>query len=82
MKHQKNFNGKWFSVGSGTAVSMNHIKQLIDKKYNVVWEHSPKRLGDARHTLADIIELKEIGWEPKISIEEGLKRCFIDKELK
>ena len=60
---------------------MNYIKDFIDENYSVKWDHAPPRKGDARHTLADITELKNLGWEPKISIKEGLKRCF-SKELK
>ena len=81
MKHKENFNGKCFNVGSGTSVSLNKIKEIINKNYQVTWEYSPERLGDVKHTLADITELKKLGWEPKISIQEGLKRCF-SKELK
>lgn len=81
MNYEKNFNGKWFNVGSGTSVSLNYIKRFIDENYDVTWNHTPERLGDVKHTLADITELKKFGWEPKISIQEGLKRCF-SKELK
>jgi UDP-glucose 4-epimerase len=76
MQHQGVFNGKWFNVGSGTSISLNQIKRFISKNYDVIWEHAPERLGDVKRTLADITELKKLGWEPKISIEEGLKRCF------
>ena len=27
-------------------------------------------------TLADITELQKFGWEPEVSIDEGLNRCF------
>ena len=81
MNHNENFSGKFFNVGSGTSVTMNYIKDFIDENYNVEWNHAPPRKGDARHTLADITELRSLGWEPKISIQEGLKRCF-KKELK
>ena len=80
MKYRENFAGKWFNVGSGTSVSLNYIKRLIDKNYDVIWNHTPERLGDVKHTLADITELKKLGWRPNISIQEGLKRCFT-KEL-
>tara|TARA_B100001093_G_C26846579_1_gene1023075 strand:+ start:2456 stop:3280 length:825 start_codon:yes stop_codon:yes gene_type:complete len=77
MNSEQKFNGKYFNVGSGEAVSMNYIKNYIDE-YNkgVSWKYALARKGDARNTLADISELKALGWEPKVSIEEGLKRCF------
>lgn len=76
MNYEENFNGKGFNVGSGTSVSLNHIKHFIDQNYDVIWNHAPERLGDVKDTLADISELRKLGWEPKVTIEEGLKKCF------
>ena len=76
MNYEGRFDGKWLNVGSGKAVSMNYIKNFIDQYNNVKWNHAPARLGDVRHTLADISELQKLGWEPKVSIDEGLARCF------
>lgn len=76
MEHEESFNGKWFNVGSGKSVSMNYIKNYIDLHNKVEWNHVSSRKGDVRHTLADISELQKLGWEPNISIDEGLARCF------
>jgi len=76
MQHEEHFNGKWLNVGSGKSVSMNYIKDYIDLHNDVEWNHAPARKGDVRHTMADISELRKIGWDPNISIEEGLARCF------
>lgn len=81
MNYEKKFKGKSYDVGSGKAVTLNYIKKFIDKNFNVEWTYAPERIGDVRHTSANIEELLKLGWKPKISIEEGLKRCFI-KELK
>jgi UDP-glucose 4-epimerase len=81
MESDKWFGGKVYNVGSGTSVSMNYIKNYIDSKHQVEWNHAPARIGDARHTLADISKIKkDLGWEPKVMIDVGLKRCF-DREL-
>ena len=83
MQSSKRFSGKIYNVGSGTSVSMNYIKNYIDSKHDVEWNHAPARKGDARHTLADISEMKEdLGWEPLISIDEGLAKCFSEDNLK
>jgi UDP-glucose 4-epimerase len=76
MNHKGTFGGKWFNVGSGKSVPLNYIKNFIDKHHDIEWNHAPPRKGDVRHTSADISGLKGLGWEPKISIEEGLARCF------
>ena len=76
MKYQGVFNGKWFNVGSGTSVSLNYIKRFIDQNYDVIWKHMPERVGDIKESQADISELRRLGWEPKVTIEEGLEKCF------
>jgi len=71
------FGGKTYNIGSGEAVSMNYIKDFIDSRHKVVWDHAPERKGDVKHTFADIEETKkDLNWEPKVAISEGLKRCF------
>ena len=76
MEYPKDFKGQWFNVGSGNSVSMNYIREVINKYHKVKWNWAPERIGDVKHTLADISGLKKLGWKPKISIEEGLQRCF------
>ena len=39
--------------------------------------HGPERKGDVRHSLADISKAKNLlGYEVKVSVEEGLKKTF------
>ena len=76
MNHKENFNGNWLNVGSGKSVSLNYIKDFINNNHKVEWDHAPERIGDVRHTKADISELDKLGWKPKISINQGLERCF------
>ena len=76
MNYEGRFEGKWFNIGSGKSVSMNYIKNFIDLHNKIRWNHTPPRKGDVRHTSADISELQKLGWDPKITIDEGLARCF------
>jgi len=81
MQSNKSFRGKAYDVGSGSSVSMNYIREFINSIHKVEWNNVPARIGDIRHTLADISEIKkDLGWEPRVSIQDGLRRCF--KELK
>ena len=62
-----------FNVGSGATVSVNHLVELLggDKI------HIPKRPGEPDCTFADITRVRsELGWEPKITIEEGVKKIL------
>lgn len=77
------FGGKAYNVGSGTSVSMNYIRNFINERHDVEWNNAPERKGDVKHTLADIGETKkDLEFEPRVSIEEGLSRCFSKKNLK
>ena len=64
-----NRSGQIYNVGSGSTVSVNRIVDLIGGEKI----HIPKRPGEPDCTFADISRIKEeIGWEPKISIEDGV----------
>jgi len=77
------FGGKAYNVGSGTSVSMNYIRNFINERHDVEWSNAPERKGDVKHTLADISETqRELEFEPLVSIEDGLSRCFSKNNLK
>ena len=74
------WNGGILNVGSGTEVSIEYVKNIVNK-YNgdVDWLSSPSRKGDIKNSVANIEELTKLGWFPSVSIEDGLKRCFEKK---
>ena len=75
----KEWKGECLEVGTGHAVSINYVKNLVDKHSKTAWIHSKSRPGDIKKSIADNSELIKIGWEPMISIEEGIERCFGEK---
>jgi Nucleoside-diphosphate-sugar epimerases len=67
--------GMVLNVGSGTNISVRELADLISK--DQVFE--TRRSGDAEITLADISKTREtIGWEPKVTIEEGIQGMIND----
>ena len=64
---------KIYNVGSNTTVSVNKIVELLGgDKVNI-----PKRPGEPDCTYADISKIKEeLGWNPAISIEEGVEKIL------
>lgn len=62
--------GQIFNIGSGKTVSVNKIVELLEhKSINI-----PKRPGEPDCTFADIEKFSSLtGWEPTVSIEEGVK---------
>ncbi len=81
MQTKQNFNGDVIDVGTGIETSLRKIKFYIDQTNDVSWIERPQRLGDIKNSKSNPAKLINLGWEPKISIQEGLKRCF-KKELK
>ena len=62
-----------FNVGSGRPVSVNRIAELLKGKSVFI----PKRPGEPDITHADITKIRRnLGWEPTISIEEGIARLL------
>lgn len=61
--------GELFNIGTGTNYSVNSIARMIGGEVT----HIPARLGEARHTLADISKAKRIlNWNPKVKLENWL----------
>jgi nucleoside-diphosphate-sugar epimerase len=71
--------GRTFNVGTGHAVSLNQVLQMLQKASGKKLEtkYEPAREGDIRDSLADIRLAKEfLGYEPAVLFEEGLERTF------
>jgi UDP-N-acetylglucosamine 4-epimerase len=70
--------GRVMNVGGGREpTSVNQILEIVARLIGVEPEpvHTPSREGDVRKTEADVsLARRAIGYEPKIDIEEGLRR--------
>ena len=77
MEHEERFNGQSFDVGTGSNISLNEMKKIVEEHIpNVVFEYVPERDGDVRYTKANMQPLQDLGWEPKCTIEKGIHECF------
>jgi len=77
MEQDINFNGAVFEVGTGTNISLNQIKEIVNKYYpDVTFEYRDPRPGDIRETKANIAPLKNAGWTASIDIFDGIDECF------
>jgi nucleoside-diphosphate-sugar epimerase len=71
--------GRTFNIGTGQAVSLNQVLQMLQKVSGKSLEtkYEPSREGDIRDSLADINLAKEfLGYEPTVLFEEGLDRTY------
>lgn len=68
--------GEILNVACGTRVTIlglaNFLGQVLGREVNPKFEKA--RVGDVRHSLADITKAREfLGYRPKFGIEEGLR---------
>ncbi len=71
--------GRTFNVGSGSNHSVLEIYAMLAEMLGsrAVPEHRPDTPGDeAQETLADITAARALGWEPRVSLADGLKRSI------
>ena len=81
MNYDALFAGKSYDVGTGTNISLNEVIQIIKKYFpKVDFERRSSRKGDVLLTRAKTSDLKKIGWQTTVSIDEGINSCF--KKLK
>ena len=81
MDSKRNFNGSAFDVGTGSNISLNEMKEIVNSHFpDVKFNYVEDRKGDVLETKADIKSLQKLGWKAKIDIKKGVDRCF--KNLK
>lgn len=75
--HKRGAVGEVFNIGTGKATTVNQLAQILTKlmgKPELKPVHTNPRLGDIRHSQANITKAQTIlGYTPKISLEQGLK---------
>ena len=77
MQREENFNGESYDVGTGSNISLNEIKKIIQTHFpDVKFEYIEERKGDVMHTCADISKMKSLGWTTNTEIRQGINNCF------
>jgi len=75
---KKNATGQVFNIATGVATTINHLATLllqIMNKTNLKPVYENPRLGDIKHSYADISKARKIlGYEPKVALRDGLER--------
>jgi UDP-glucose 4-epimerase len=77
--------GNVYNLGSGQNYSVNEVYSIIANilKTDIKPIYKPDLPGEAFQNLADITKAKDLGWYPKISLEQGLQSSieFIRNEI-
>ncbi len=76
---KKSVNGK-LNIGTGTRISINSLagklQDMMGKK-SLKPKHEKPREREIRHISLDItLAKRELGWKPRVEIEEGLNRTI------
>jgi UDP-glucose 4-epimerase len=71
--------GRVFNLGSGRNYSVREVYQQVAKVLGttIAPVYRPDLPGEAQETLADISSAKDLGWEPRVTLDRGLA-SFID----
>ena len=72
--------GKVINVANGQRITLNELLSELKEltgKHDVTAEYREPRVGDVRHSLADITLAREfLGYESKVGLREGLQRTI------
>jgi UDP-glucose 4-epimerase len=77
MQSRKKFGGEFFNIAHGERTDLLEVKKLLEKYSGkkIELEKRKPRLGDVRHTHADIGKAKkQLGYEATVNFAEGLKK--------
>lgn len=72
--------GQVMNIANGRQVTLNElleIMKIVTGKSAAAARYEPARVGDVRHSLADISRARSLlGYEPRVALEEGLRLTF------
>lgn len=69
---------EFFNVGYGKEVTIRELAELVKETVGFEGEivMDPSKPDGTMRKLTDISRIKSLGWEPKISLEEGLRQTY------
>ena len=77
---ERKTSSKIMNIATGTQITINDLLSKIKKLMNkekIKTFHAAERKGDIRFSALDIkFAKKELGWKPRIKLEEGLKETI------
>ena len=81
LKNPEKVRGEFFVTGPNNVLPIHKLADLIKKKLNwkgtIQWHTRPKRPGEIYYLNSDPDKAKKFfGWEPKVSLSDGLDRTI------
>lgn len=67
-----------YNVGSGQSISIIELARLVMRLAGLDGDpiYAAPRLGDIKHSRADIRKATSLGWRPQVTLEQGLKELL------
>jgi nucleoside-diphosphate-sugar epimerase len=75
--HSPKAAGRMYNVACGQRISLNEVVDVLNRILGTQLSaiHEPPRVGDIKHSLADIERAKsELGYVPSVGFEQGLNQ--------
>jgi UDP-glucuronate 4-epimerase len=68
-----------YNIGNSTQIPLIDYIKILEKKLDkkAIMNMLPLQPGDVENTSSDISKLKSLGYEPKVSVEDGISN-FVD----
>ena len=67
------------NIGTGTDITIRDlsilISKIVDFKGEIIWDDS--KPNGTHRKLLDSARINDLGWKPKISLEEGIKDTYL-----
>ncbi len=86
ISQNEKFHYRTYNLGTGTVTSIRNFVELIKERSSshtqLNFGELPYREDEIMNSVADNLELKNLGWTPKVNVEEGIKRILKEYELK
>jgi UDP-glucuronate 4-epimerase len=79
LDNKKNIQCEIYNLGNSSPVTLNEFIKLCEKVSGkeANFFHIQDQLGDVPHTYADISKaIKDLNYEPKVKLEDGLRRFY------
>jgi len=77
--------GEIYNIGSGLEVKnidvVNHVLKVLDKPKGLIQFIQDRPGHDFRYSLNFAKIQKELGWQPKVSFEEGIRRTIVHYQI-
>ena len=79
VENKRDISCEVYNLGNSSPIKLmdfiGKIERVVGKKAN--YEHIEDQLGDVPHTFADVSKAgRDLGYKPKVSLDEGLKHLY------